>query len=129
MKSIKRPFKTLGKKLELLLEAAMPCKMVKRERGRKLLETVTSESTNAHKKFKYTCIVEAHESTRKRMESTHPRKHEDRTRVQFNKSPQFGAEMYSDAPSDATSDENSGCESCSGQRMGEAREDARMAIG
>ena len=55
---------------------AMPCKMETRKRARKPQETVASESTDSHKK-KYACIVEAHESTRKRLECTLPRNHED----------------------------------------------------
>ena len=57
--------------------AAMPCKMERRKRARKLRETVTGENTNSRKKTKKACIVEAHESTRKRLEPTRPRNHED----------------------------------------------------
>ena len=38
---------------------------------------MASEDTNPHKKTKYVNIVEAHESTRKRLESTPPRTDED----------------------------------------------------
>ena len=44
--------------------------------------------------------------------------------VQFINSLQFGAEIYSHG----SSDENSGCKCRSGLRMGEAREDAIVAI-
>ena len=46
-------------------------------------------------------------------------------RVLFNKSQQFGAKLYSEAPSD----ENSGCEGSSGQGMEEARNEKSLAIG
>ena len=72
------------KELEVPMEAAMPCKMETRKRARKPQETVASESTDSRKK-KYACIVEAHESTRKRLESTLPRNHEDHiTDKEFN---------------------------------------------
>ena len=48
-----------------------------RKRARKPQETVASGSTDPNKKTKYACIVEAHESTRKRLESTLPSNHED----------------------------------------------------
>ena len=63
--------------LERKMEAAMPCKMDTRKRARKPQETAASECTDSHKKTMYACIVEAHESTRKRLESTLPRYHED----------------------------------------------------
>ena len=66
-----------AKKLEIPVEAAMPCKMGTRKRLRKLRGTVSTEDTNPRKKTKYGCIVEAHESTRKCLESTLPRDHED----------------------------------------------------
>ena len=56
------------------------------------------------------------------------RNHEDHISekgVLFNDSLQFGAHIYSHAPSD----ENSRCKSRSGQRMEDAREDASMATG
>ena len=65
--------KNARKKLEVPMEAAMACEM----ETRKPQETVASESTDSHKKTKYACNVEAHESTRKRLESALPRNHED----------------------------------------------------
>ena len=53
------------------MEAAMPCK----RRNQKYRETF-GESDN--RKSKYACIVEAHESTRKRLERTLPKDHKDR---------------------------------------------------
>ena len=51
--------------------------MEMRKRARKPQETVASGSTDTNNKTKYACIVEAHESTRKRLESTLPSNHED----------------------------------------------------
>ena len=45
--------------------------------------------------------------------------------IQFDKSLQFGAQIYSDV----ASDENSGCESRSGSGMEEATNIASMAVG
>ena len=65
--------------------------METRKRARKPLETVASESTtDSRKKTKYARIVEAHESTRKRLESTLTRNHVDHIAekgVSFNTSP------------------------------------------
>ena len=69
--------KNSRKKLEVLMEAAMLCEMETRKRKRKLQETVPNENTNSRKKTNYACIVEAHESTRKRLESALPRNHQD----------------------------------------------------
>ena len=55
----------------------MPCKMGTRKRFKELRETVASGDTHPQKKTKYACIVEAHESTRKRLGSTLPRNHDD----------------------------------------------------
>ena len=51
--------------------------METRKRAWKLRETVASESTDPRKKTPCACILEAHESTRKRLEPTLPRNHED----------------------------------------------------
>ena len=69
--------KNARKKLETPMEAATPCKMETRERFKDLLETVASGTLTHTRKPKCTCIVEAHESTRKRLECTLPRNHED----------------------------------------------------
>ena len=76
--SANKSWKNVRKKLETPLKAAMPCKMVTKKRLKELRETVSSGDTHPHKKTKYACIVEAHESTRKRLESTLPRNHNDR---------------------------------------------------
>ena len=69
--------KNSSKKLEVLMEAAMLCEMETRKRARKLRETVPNENTNSRKKTNYACTAEAHESTRKRLESALPRNHQD----------------------------------------------------
>ena len=73
----KEPIKDARKKLEVPMEAATHCKMEIRKRARKPQETVARRSTDANKKTEYACIVEAHESTRKRLEFTLPRNQED----------------------------------------------------
>ena len=60
----KETIKNARKKLEVPMEAVVPCQMETRKRAWKLRETVVSEKTNPHKKTKYVCVVEAHESTR-----------------------------------------------------------------
>ena len=59
------------------MEAAMPCKMRARKRLRELQDTAASRITESNRKTKVACIVEAHESTRKRLESRPPKDHED----------------------------------------------------
>ena len=61
-----------SEKLELPMEAAMPCK-VKNNHCR---EPCGRESDT--RKSKYACIVEAHESRSKRLERNLPKDHEDR---------------------------------------------------
>ena len=65
------------KKLEVPMEAAMPCKMGTRKRITEPQQTAASRIMESNRKTKVACIVEAHESTRKRVESTLPRSHED----------------------------------------------------
>ena len=71
-----------------------------------------------HKKTKFACIVEAHESTRKRLESTLPKDHEDHIAGKGFNSLKHCNSVHK--ISDASSDENSGCESSSAQRVGES---------
>ena len=67
----KETLKNALKKLEFPMEAVMTCKL-KTFRHRE----ICGES-NDIRKSKDACIVEAHESTRKRLESTPPKDHED----------------------------------------------------
>ena len=70
MTSWKKPLKNVRRKFEVPMQAAMPCKI--RERTYK--ETFRKPDTS---KTKYACIVEADESTRKRLEWTLHKDHED----------------------------------------------------
>ena len=66
--------------------------------------------------------MEAHESTRKRLESALPRNHDDHIAEKgFNSLTRYN--LVHKFYSHASSDEHSGCESSCGQRVGEARED------
>ena len=73
----KETIKNAGKKLEVPMEAAMPCKKrTKKHFG--FQETVArSDQFNVIPKTKHACIVEAHESTRKRLKSSLLKTHED----------------------------------------------------
>ena len=75
----KETMKYARKMLEIPMEAAMPCKMRTKERPKKSRETddETKGSNKIPKKTKHACTVEAHESTRKPLESTLPKDHED----------------------------------------------------
>ena len=55
----------------------MLCKMGTRKRFKELQETAASGITESNKKTKHAWIVEAHESTRKRLASTLPRSHDE----------------------------------------------------
>ena len=59
----------------------MPCKMRTRKRPKELQETVARGVTESNEKTEMACIVEAHESTRKRLEPALPRNHEDHIAV------------------------------------------------
>ena len=61
-----------AEKLELPMEAAMPCKV----KNHQCREPCSKESNT--RRSKYACNVEAHESTRKRLERILPKDHEDR---------------------------------------------------
>ena len=83
-----------------------------RKRCKELRETVASGDTHPHKKTKFACIVEAHESTRKRLESTPPRNHDDHSAERgFNSMNR--SNLVHKISSNAPSDENCGCEGCS----------------
>ena len=60
------------------MEAAMPCKLRTKKRTNECLKTDDeTKSSNNIQETQHACIVEAHESTRKRLESTLPEDHED----------------------------------------------------
>ena len=69
MLSSKKSCKTRGK-LKVLMEAAMPCKISSGQ----CKETCGKSETQ---RSKYAWIVEADESTRKRLEGAQPKDHED----------------------------------------------------
>ena len=74
----KEAIKTARKKLEILMEAAMPCKTGSKKGLKKLWETASeTDESNKIPKTKHACIVKAHESTRKRLDSILPKDHED----------------------------------------------------
>ena len=91
----------------------MPCKMGTKKRSTRLRETA-SETTESNKvqKIKHACIGEAHESSRKRFESTLPRDHEDRVAGKGFTS--MTHQMLVHKISCASSNDDSGCESSSG---------------
>ena len=60
------------KRLELPMESAMPCKV----QNHPCREPCGKESDT--RRSKYACLSESHESTRKRLERTLPKVHEDR---------------------------------------------------
>ena len=53
IEEFKETIKNAKKKLKVLVEAALLCKMGRRKRVRKLRESVTSDNTNSHNKTKY----------------------------------------------------------------------------
>ena len=68
------------RKSEIPLEAAMTCKLRTTKRPNKLLETDSeTKGSNKIQKTKHACIVEAHESTRKRLEGPQWKDHEEIT--------------------------------------------------
>ena len=68
--------KNARRKLKVPMEAAMPCKKkrTKKRSGSQETEAKSCES-NMIPKTKHACIVEAHESTRQRLESSPPKDH------------------------------------------------------
>ena len=70
--------KNASEKLEIQMEATMPCKLRTKKRSNKSRGTDDeTKGSNKIQKTKHACIVEAHESNRKRFESTLPKDHED----------------------------------------------------
>ena len=68
---VKETMKNALKKLKLLVEIAMRCKV----KSHQYRETCGESDT---RRSKCVCLVEAHESTRKRLERTLPKDHDDR---------------------------------------------------
>ena len=120
------------RKLVVPMEAAMPCK-----KGTKFFLKKSSPPQETQRqgckpdtipKTKYACIVEAHESTRQRLESSLPKNHEDHvagkgytSMTHFNLVHKFIPMQQAMNILDA--------KSTSGQGMEEARNDSRLAVG
>ena len=76
-KNTRKPSKHARIKLEVPMGAAMPCKKgTKKYCSPQETEARNCES-NKIPKTRHECIVEAHDSTRKRLESSLPKDHED----------------------------------------------------
>ena len=116
------------RKLEVHMDAAMPCKKsTKSPTSSQETEARSDEFNEIPKNTKDACMVEAHESTRKRLDSSLPKDHEDHIAGKgYNRMTHY---HLVHKISDASSDENSGCESSSGQGMEEARNDSGLAVG
>ena len=72
----KETFKNSRRKLEIPMAAVIPCK----RKDPHCITKVIAQSKTASEKTPttiYSCIVEAHESTRQRVESSKPKNHED----------------------------------------------------
>ena len=74
-KSSKKSIKNVLKKLAIPMEAAMPCKLKTTKRSHMHREIHSGHNTI--QKSVHACIVEAHESARKRAEGTPSKDHED----------------------------------------------------
>ena len=108
------------------MKAAMPSKLRTMRRPNKLRDTdKETKGSNNIQKIKRACIVEAHESTRKRLGSTLPSDHEDHIAGKGDNSLQHYNLEHKFIPLHQAIN-NSGCESSSGQIMGEARKVASV---
>ena len=104
--------KNARRKVETPMAPAVPCKTYKKNKRGEI-----RSKTNDFKS-KFACILEANESTRKRMEESLPNYHEDHIvgkRGQFTAASQFGTQIYSHA----SSHEDTRSKSSGEQRMGE----------
>ena len=115
MVKIKKTIKHARRKLEVPMEAAMLCKKGTKKRSSfQETEAKSCESNKIQKKKKkHACIVEAHESTRQRLESSLPKDHEDHIAGKGYNS-MARDNLVHIFYSSAASDENSGRESSSG---------------
>ena len=110
-KEFKETIKNARKKLETSVAPAMPCKIMKN----------CGSGGSDKNKTKLACILEANDSTRMRMGNSEPSNHEDHIAGRGENSLQhynFGSQVYSYA----SSYEDSGSESSSGQGMGKIGE-------
>ena len=112
--------KNARRKLDIPMPAAMPCQTSLCRSSRETCRTVGGQKT------RYACIVEADESTRKRMEGAHHKNDEDHIAgkgMKFIESLQSSAQTCSYA----SSNENTRCKGSSGKRIGKTRENTGMA--
>ena len=65
------------RKLEVPMEAPMPCKKGARSQASSSETGAKNDGSGKISKTKYACIVEARESTRQRRESSLPKHHDD----------------------------------------------------
>ena len=70
MKTSKTSLKNARRKLEVPMPAAMPCKIPIKSSGE-------THRNIGHRKTEYACIVDAHESTRPRLEGAGHKPHQD----------------------------------------------------
>ena len=75
--NIKKPSKKSKEQLDVPMEAALPCKEGTKKHSEFQETGAKSDEFNKIRKTKHTCIVEAHESTRKHLDSPLPKIHED----------------------------------------------------
>ena len=123
----KETIKNARRKIEVPMEAAMFLQDGTRKRALKLRETAASENTNPCKKTKYVCTVEAYESTRRRLECTLPKNHEDHVVEKGLNSFHHCNLVHKFLPMPQPM-KISGCDGCSGKRMGEARENPSVVF-
>ena len=107
---IKHTMKNARRKLEIPMSAAMPCKTPVICRGE------TCRSIGKHK-TKYVCIVDADESMRIRLEGVPQRYHEDHISAKGINSLSHYNLVHNFVPM-LQALKNTGCEGCSGKRMG-----------
>ena len=108
--------------------AAMTCKRKVRTSTTK----VAAKQEIASQKIPKTisgCMVESHESTRQRVESSPLTKHEDRIASKGFASMTHYNFVWFTHHSYAPSDEHAGCKSCSGQGMEKSRDNPSITIG
>ena len=114
------------RKLEVPMEAAMPCKMGTKMRSKK--SRVTDDETkgsNTIPKTGHACIVAAHGSTRQRLESTLPKDHENHIAEKGFNSTSHKHLVHKFIPMPQAM-KIPDAESRSGQRMGDVRKVAML---
>ena len=106
----------------------MPCMKGTKKRSSFQETEATSGESNKIPETKHACIVEAHESTRLRVESSLPKDHEDHIAGRGYNSVTHYKMVHKSIPTPQAMN-NSGCESSSGQGMEEARNESSLAVG